>query len=173
MAEAEQGGTDVLLDRAARGDAAARGELLVRHRDRLLRMVACRMDQRLASRVDASDVIQEALVEADRQLADYLEARPLPFYPWLRQIAWNRLRDLYRRHVLARRRSVSREEPGLLLSAGSTIELARLLVGSGSSPSRRLRQEETRDRVRELLLQLSEQDRELLVLRYVEQLSTR
>jgi RNA polymerase sigma-70 factor (ECF subfamily) len=42
----------------------------------------------------------------DRRLADYLRNRPLPFYPWLRQIAWDRLIELRRRHR-ARKRSVS------------------------------------------------------------------
>jgi RNA polymerase sigma-70 factor (ECF subfamily) len=170
------GGTDNsddLLRRAAAGDGQARGELLARYRDRLRRMIACRMDSRLSARIDPSDVVQDALAEANRQLPDYLSERPLPFYPWLRQIAWNRLVDLHRRHILARRRSVDREvRDWPLLSDGSTFELARRLVAKGSSPSVRLQREEARSRVQQALMQLSERDREILVLRYLEQLST-
>src|SRR5262249_62353015 len=94
---------------AGRGDARPRGRLAERHRGRLRRMVAVRLDRRLAARVDPSDVVQESLAEADRRLDGYLRERPLPFYPWLRQLAWERLTALYRRHVPAQPRSVTRE----------------------------------------------------------------
>ena len=106
--------TDELLGLAADGDAAARADLLARHRSRLRRMVAYRLDRRLAARVDPSDVVQEVLAEADRQLDHYLRERPLPFYPWLRRLAWERLVKLHNRHLGAQRRSVRREEPGVL-----------------------------------------------------------
>ena len=73
-------------------------------------MVAVRLDRRLAARVDPSDVVQEALADASRRLDDYLLSRPLPFFAWLRQFAWERLVELHRRHVTPQRRSVIREE---------------------------------------------------------------
>src|SRR6516164_5374655 len=106
--------TDALLAQASQGDADAGQRLLARHRDRLKRMVAVRLDRRLLARLDPSDVVQEALAEAARRLPDYLRERPLPFYPWLRQLAADRLVTLHRRHVRAQRRSVRREEPALL-----------------------------------------------------------
>jgi RNA polymerase sigma-70 factor (ECF subfamily) len=112
MAPAEPD-TDVLLDRAAAGDSTARQQLLGRHRNRLKRMVAVRLDPRLAARVDPSDVVQEALADAARKLSDYLARRPLPFYPWLRRLAWERLVKLHRRHT-AGRRDIAREEPPAL-----------------------------------------------------------
>ncbi len=162
-----------LLDRASHGDPAAREQLLALHRERLRRMVALRMDPRLSARLDASDVVQDALAEAHRQLPEYLQERPLPFYPWLRQIAWNRLIDLHRRHVLAQRRSVNREEaPAFGLPDESALALADCLLGSSTSPSARVRREEERDQVQQALLRLNERDREVLVLRYLEKLST-
>src|SRR5438445_11005353 len=123
--------TEELLDAAATGDAPARGRLLNRHRQRLRRMVAVRLDRRLSARLDPSDLVQETLAEANRRLDAYLRDRPLPFYPWLRQIAWNRLADLHRRHVAARKRTVARQAPGgLSLADGSDLELARRLAGS-------------------------------------------
>ena len=83
--------TDALLDLAGKGDEHARQRLLERHRSRLLRMVAVRMDRRVAARLDPSDVVQEALADAVRELPDYLQRRPMAFYPWLRQFAWERL----------------------------------------------------------------------------------
>jgi RNA polymerase sigma-70 factor (ECF subfamily) len=164
--------TDELLGLASQGDAAARGDLLARHRDRLRRMVACRLDRRLAARVDPSDVVQEVLAEANDKLDRYLAERPLPFYPWLRQLAGERLAELHRRHVQAARRSVRREEPGVLpLPDESLQELAGRLVTSATSPSQQAQRREQQRRVRQALAELSERDREVLVLRHLEQLS--
>src|SRR5947209_2999703 len=128
--------TEELLRRSAAGDRAARGALLQRHRGRLRRMVALRLDPRLAARLDPSDVVQEVLAEADRRLDDYLRQRPLPFYPWLRQLAADRLADAHRRHLGAARRSVTREEPaGAGPAGGSEEELAERLLASGARPA--------------------------------------
>jgi RNA polymerase sigma-70 factor (ECF subfamily) len=162
--------TDELLDRTAAEDGAARGLLLERHRRRLRRMVAVRMDGRLAGRVDPSDVVQEALAAAAAKLDAYLRERPLPFYPWLRRIAWERLVRLHRRHLHARRRSVGREEPPALPDR-SALDLAERVFARGPSPSRQARLGELRERVRAALAALPERDREVLVLRYLEGLS--
>jgi RNA polymerase sigma-70 factor (ECF subfamily) len=164
--------TDELLQRAAAGDETARDALLGRHRRRLSRMVAVRFDPRLAARVDPSDVVQETLAEAAAGLDRYLRERPLPFYPWLRRLAHRRLIDLHRRHVLARRRSVTHEIGLAGLPDHSALALADRLFARTSSPSARLGQRERQNRVRAALAALSEQDRELLILRFLEALPT-
>jgi RNA polymerase sigma-70 factor (ECF subfamily) len=93
--------TEPLLARAVQGDPAALGQLLERHRQRLRHMIALRLDRRLQARLDPSDVLQETLAEAARRLADYPRLHPLPFYLLLRQLAWERLVHLHRRHVQA------------------------------------------------------------------------
>jgi RNA polymerase sigma-70 factor (ECF subfamily) len=173
MATESPSDTDALILAAARGDRGTRQELLARHRERLRRMVAVRMDRRLAPRIDPSDVVQEALAEADRRLDDYLRDRPLPLYPWLRQFACQRLRQLHRHHIDAGCRSVACEEPWELpLPDHSAHDLARCLLAGGTSPSRRLVRDEQRDRVRDALERLDPRDREVLVLRYLEGLTT-
>ena len=162
--------TEQLLERIGKGDPVARQQLLARHRDRLRRMVALRLDRRLAARVDPSDIVQESLAAANEQLSDYLRRRPLAFYPWLRQFAWERVAKEYERHVRAQRRSVTREEPPPLPDE-SVAHLARRLIASATSPSRRLLRDELRDRVRVALGCLKPRDREILVLRYLEGLS--
>src|SRR5436305_6210120 len=102
--------TEELLARAGAGDAAARNQLFDAHRARLRALVALRLPRRLSARVDPSDVVQEALADADGRLADYLARRPLPYYLWLRDISLERLNDLQRRHG-AQKRSFRREEP--------------------------------------------------------------
>jgi RNA polymerase sigma-70 factor (ECF subfamily) len=164
--------TDELLRRTADGDADARNRLLARHCDRLHQMVAVRLDHRLAARVNPSDVVQDVLVEADRRLAEYLRKRPLPFYPWLRQLVTDRLLDLHRRHLHAQRRSVRREEPGgLALPDESAEALAERLAESATGPSQQLLRKEARQRVRAALEQLPARDREVLELRHLEGLS--
>jgi RNA polymerase sigma-70 factor (ECF subfamily) len=166
--------TDELLQRSQAGDRQARGALLQRHRKRLRRLIALRLDRRLAARLDPSDIVQEVLAEADRRLDQYLRQRPLPFYPWLRQLACDRLADAHRRHVQAKRRSVRREDPEPLgLPGGSAWRLADRLLASGVCPSEAFRRDELRQRVRTALASLAEADREVLVLRYLEQLSAK
>jgi RNA polymerase sigma-70 factor (ECF subfamily) len=160
--------TEHLLARAAAGDIDARDRLLARHRDRLRRMIAVRADPRLAARVDPSDVVQDTLAEAAGKLDGFLRTRPLPFYPWLRRLALERLAALHRRHVQARRRSVTREADRMDLPDGSALELADHLFARQSSPSARLRREELQTRVRSALAALREADREVLVLRHLE-----
>lgn len=164
--------TDVLLDRVDRGDPVARGELLQRHRRRLRRMLDVRMDRRLVTRLDPSDLVQQTLADADRRLDDYLRDRPLPFYPWLRQLAADRLADEYRRHVRAARRAVGREETFVPpLPDASALELAGRLFAAGPGPSEAARRAEVRDRVRAALDALSDRDREVVILRYLEQMT--
>jgi RNA polymerase sigma-70 factor (ECF subfamily) len=168
-ADADQ---EALLERAGRGDPEARAELLVRHRERLRQMIAVRMDRRLLARIDPSDVVQDALIDAHAKLSQYLQNRPLPFYPWLRQLALERLVKLHLRHVRSQKRSVTREAaPPARLPEDSVLELAARLVASGTTPSAHLIRDELRARVRQALLRLAPRDREILVLRHLEQLS--
>ena len=164
--------TDQLLKKAAEGDEIAVSELFRRHRDRLRRMVAVRIDDRIAARVDPSDVVQETLVEAVRRLDDYNRTQPIPFYPWLRQLAWDKIVQLHRRHLYSQKRSVDREEQDkMVLSNRSTMELAqRLLAGQTSVPGRAMRKE-MKTHVRQALSRLADKNREVLVLLFLERLA--
>src|SRR5436190_23979542 len=102
--------SEVWIARAAAGDQSARAKLLEVHRTCLRRMVAVRLDRRLLQRIDPSDIIQETLILADRRLDEYLRDQPIPFYPWLRQLAWDQLVTALRRHIFAGGRRRSREE---------------------------------------------------------------
>lgn len=164
--------TEELLELAAAGNESAVSCLLSRYRTRLREMVRLRMDGRIAARCDPSDVVQEALLDAHRQLARYLTERPLPFYPWLRQITWQQLVAHHRRHLKYQARSVLREdEIWRTLSDRSSQNLAEQLTDSMVTPSQQLARSELRCLVFAALEQLSDNDREVLVLRILEQLS--
>lgn len=161
-----------MLRRAEAGESDATEELFQRHRPKLRRMIEVRLDARLLKRLDPSDVIQETLAEGFRQWPRYLKERPMPFYGWLRSIAWNRLMDLHRRHIASQRRSVQREDPDPpRLSDQSLERFARKLLTGGDSPSERAEKKERQNRVRIALEMLSETDRDVLLLRHLEQLS--
>jgi RNA polymerase sigma-70 factor (ECF subfamily) len=166
--------TDQLLDRAAAGDASARARLLSRHRQKLRNLIALRLDPRLTARFDPSDVVQESLADADRRLEDYLDDRPVPFYLWLRELTLQRLVDLHRRHMRTQKRTVRREEARLTyLSDDSVRQLAGRLIDPASGPSSRLDHKLAVHRLHQALTELSERDRDVIVLRHLEQLSVK
>jgi len=166
--------TDELLARAANDDRHAVEQLLDRHRDRLRRMVAIRLGNRLTGRLDPSDVVQETLMVAAQRLTKYVRHRPIGFYPWLRQIAWDRIVDAHRRHIKSQRRGVGREEAKApLLSDESIAQMIDRIGPRGASPSQHAAREELRQHVRDELHRLPERDRETLVLLYLEQLRPR
>ena len=170
--DSQEVSTSILVKRAAEGDSVAARELFSRHREQLRRMIAIRMDRRIAARVDPSDVVQETLVEASDKLAKYLEKQPLPFYPWLRCLASERLIQLHRQHIRSQKRSVSREQrQEVMLADESVIELANRLAANDTSPSQRFSRREQLECVKAALEHLPHNDREVLVLRHLEQLS--
>jgi len=165
--------TEELLGRAATGDHGAREQLLERHRRRLVQMVSVRLDGRIKARLDPSDVVQEALMDADRDLSDFLRERPVPFYVWLRQLTWQRLVKLHQHHQAGKRHVAREQPPAPALNDDSAAALAQHLLGRGASPSSQLVRKELRRRVQNALDLLAERDREVLVLRYLEGLSSK
>ncbi len=160
-----------LVDRARRQDVSAVGQLLELHRPRLKRTVAARLDRRMAGRLDASDIVQDAMLDAARRFAEYLAQPEIPFFTWFRSLALSRMIDAHRMHR-AGKRDVEREvRDDLPPNDGSLAGLAERLAGRQSSPSAQLMRGEARQHVRQALDQLPTLSRELLVLRYVEGLT--
>lgn len=161
------------VERAAAGDVPALGPLLEAYRDRLRRLVALRLDPRLAGRVDASDVIQEGYLDATNRLGDYLaDARRMPFYLWIRFLVGQRVAEAHRRHF-GEGRDAGREVSlyrGAMPDA-STAALAAQLLGKLTSPSQAAIRAERRIRLQEALNAMDPIDREILVLRHYEQLT--
>ncbi len=149
------------------------GDLFERHRDRLKRLIDDRLDGRLRSRFDASDVIQEAFVRVTTQGT---APRELPLwlpYSWLRKLVLWTLAELQRKHLGAELRDVRRElELVHVFSFGiSSWDLAQRLLDSFTSPTQSAVRAERVQQLRQALGQLESIDREILVLRHVEQLT--
>src|SRR5262245_30744604 len=129
--------TASLIERARAGDAAALNEIFAGHRSRLRRMVDMRLDLRLRARIDASDVVQEAFVDAVGRLDDYLADPKLPLFLWLRLVVGERLLKLHRHHLGTLRRDAGLEVSLYrgALPAASSAALAAQLLGKHTSPS--------------------------------------
>jgi RNA polymerase sigma-70 factor (ECF subfamily) len=161
-----------LIERAGHGDEPARRELLELYRDHLRRMIAIRLDRRLTTRVDASDVVQDTLIDAARQLDQYLRDQPLPFLGWLRHLAAEQIRETHRRHLYSQRRSIARESVPADFSDESAAALGRQFVANDTSPSNQAMRQELRDAVMAAVAELTPRDREVLLMRHIEQLDT-
>jgi RNA polymerase sigma-70 factor (ECF subfamily) len=162
-----------LLTQAAAGGETALTQLFTRYRKRLKQMVRLRLNRRLQGRIDDSDILQEAYLEAAKRLPEYLAKKPLPFYLWLRHLTGEKLADAHRRHLGAKMRDAGQEvslHRGPM-PAASSASLAAQLLGHLTSPSQAAIKAETRLRVQEVLNNMDPLDREILTLRHFEQLS--
>ena len=169
---AESIGTDDLLQRAGLAQGSALSHLLNRHRVRLRHMVAARLDRRIAARVDPSDIVQETLADAARRLPKYLRDRPMPYWAWLRRLALQRLIWWQRFHLGSSKRTVAREWAiDRSWCDIPAVPIVEKLIDSGTSPSQRAVRDQECTRVRNALETLAASDRQVLELRYVEDLS--
>src|SRR3954471_20323392 len=125
------------LQQAAAGDQQAWASLLDAHRARLRRMVALRLDRRLQGRVDPSDVIQEAYLDATAALPGYAERAEMPFFLWLRWLTGMKLNALHRKHLDCRVRDAAREVSihRAAWPQASSAALAAQLLGRQTSAS--------------------------------------
>ena len=167
--ESDHGSPDL-----SQADPAAWGDFLASHRDQLRRMIALRLDDRLRSRIDPSDVIQEAFIEATERREDYAkDPEPMPPFLWLRFLTLQRLQITHRRHLGTRSRDACREISidGAPSPAASSAAIAAQLLGHETRASEVAIRAERKLRLQEALNSMDPIDREILVLRHFEQLS--
>ena len=162
-----------LLEQARAGDKGALNDLFARHRARLRRMVDLRLDGRLQARIDASDVIQEAFVEAVTRQDEYLRQPSYPLFLWLRLIVGERLLKLHRHHLGTQMRDAGMEVSIYrgALPAASSAALAAQLLGKHTSPTQAAVRAERMMRLQEALNALEPIDREVLSLRHFEEMT--
>jgi RNA polymerase sigma-70 factor (ECF subfamily) len=162
------------VQQAATGDRVLWGDLLERHRARLRKVVVLRLDPRLQGRVDPSDVVQDAFIDASRRLPEYArEPGPMPFFLWLRFLVGQRILEQHRRHLGAQARDAGREVSlyrGAMPEASSAAIAAQLL-GRLTSPSQAAIRAERKLRLQAALNLMDPIDREILVLRHYEKLT--
>lgn len=165
--------TEQLLALAAAGDGAAWGSLLTAEQERLIRMVAFRMDLRLRGRIDAADVVQEAFVRASAHRDDFFRAPAMPLFLWLRKIVVNKLFELHRHHLGTQMRDANRDRPleAPCYPGDSSAALSAHLTAGLTRPSVAAVRGEVKERLAEALDTMDPTDREVLAMRHFEQLT--
>src|SRR5436190_8769168 len=149
--------TDRLLDGARSGEPGAADRLLGEFREPLRRVIDLRLDPALARRVDASDIVQDVLLEANQRLTEYLKSPNMPFHLWLRHLAQDRIIDTHRRHRTAQRRSIDREQPIArpAWADESSIQFVTNLIDTERTPTSEAIQHELQKRLANAIDQLS------------------
>ena len=158
---------------AAQGDVGSWEALVAESRQRLRRMVAFRLDQRLQGRIDPSDVLQDTYLEAWKDLDAYLRLPEIPFFLWLRSIAGSKLREVHRHHLGTLMRDPRRE---VSIHHGAphettTTAIAAGLVDNLTRASEEAIRLELKLGLEKALNSMDPLDREVLALRHFEQLS--
>jgi len=153
------------LARALAGDSQARNDLLESYRPYVRVIARAFRQNRVQARIDESDLIQDAFLEAHRCFGDFRGTTVAEFAAWLRQIMLYTAGRTIRGHVAGAKRAVGREE------AVGTDAFAALAASSSSSPSAQAIRHEEAARVAETLARLPDDMREVLLARHVDNLS--
>jgi RNA polymerase sigma-70 factor (ECF subfamily) len=163
--------TDKLLN-DARGGGDAVDRLLGEFREPLRRMVRQRMDPALARRVDASDIVQDVLIEATQRLQEYLKKPEMPFHLWVRHLAQDRIIDTHRRHRAAQRRSIDREQPIArpAWNDESNASFVMNFVDREATPASEAIRQELSRKLNAAIDEMDDDDREILLMRHQEML---
>ena len=143
------------------------------NRERFWYLVTFRMDHRIAARVDADDVLQEAFVAACTRLPHYLRNPSFTLFVWLRMIVTQTLVDVHRRHFGTEMRSAGREISigGPRYPQTTSVSLASHLVENQTSPSNVAQRNETSETLAQAIEQISPLDQEIIALRHFEGLT--
>ncbi len=155
--------TDDMLRAAKAGSAEAYGQLFERVAERLLLYIRLRMGRQLAARLEPVDVLQEACTEAHRSIARFEPDGEHAFSRWMYRVVDNRLRDLARHHGAYKRRPAAGFDP--------SSQIWGRIAASDTGPSTAFGRQEEHDRLAEAMTQLSDPEREAVLLRHFQDLT--
>jgi RNA polymerase sigma-70 factor (ECF subfamily) len=156
-----------LLEQALRGDQEALGRLLEAQRAALHRRAELQLHGKIVGRVDASDVIQQAFLEAHRSFRQFAGRDARELAAWLRGILEHKVAGAIRDHALLQKRTVRRER-SLDDSRGGGTPLKQELDAGFSSPSQKAMRGEEAERLARALTALPDDQREAVRLRHLE-----
>ncbi|MEZ6127351.1 MAG: sigma-70 family RNA polymerase sigma factor [Planctomycetaceae bacterium] len=148
-----------LLSRARNGDDDALGELCNRHRPYLRLMTQRALDSRVKVRADESDLVQQTMLSAVRNFAQFQGSHAAQFVAWLQVLHERNVVDAARLHK-AEKRDINRE--------GTGFEDHDHVFASSDSPSVRAMRSEEAVQLAEALELLPVDQREAVRLRHLE-----
>jgi RNA polymerase sigma-70 factor, ECF subfamily len=159
-----------LIERACRRDESALSELFRANTERLLLSIRAELGDRLRQRLESRDVMQQVYLDALNNI-DRFEGRGRDsFFAWIRRIAVNRICDVDRKQFQAVKRAGEVRVADLAGDA-SALRLFDQLKGSATSPSMAADMADRARALRDALNRLSDDHREVIVLRYINQLN--
>jgi len=144
----------------------AQGDPLTRYRDYLRLLARLQLDSRLRAKLDSSDVVQEALLKAHANLAQYRGQTDAELAGWLRKILANTLAEMARRYG-AGARDVGRERSLEAALEESSVRLEHWLTADQSGPGQQADRQEQLLRLAEGLARLPEDQRQAVELRHL------
>lgn len=150
---------ETLIRKARDGDDAALGELLDHHRPWLRLLGRRGLSGKFAGRIDESDVAQQTFLSAVRGFEQFNGSSPDELAVWLQQIHERNLQDAVRKHAMAQKRSVDREET-FVEEEIPPIEL--------TSPSQRLMLGERAVRLAAVMSQLPDDQQDAVRMRHLD-----
>ncbi len=162
-------GHEGLPDLAGLANDLALGRRLEAHRGYLTILARLQIGRRLQGKVDPADVVQEALLHAVRDVAQFRGKSDPELAAWLRQILAARLADLVRRYCGTQARDVRLEQSLQVELDQSSQVLDRGLVTPHSSPSEQAVRHEQATRLAQALEHLPGDYREVLVLHHLQE----
>lgn len=157
-----------LLVDAREGDSERMGRLLQLYRNYLRLLAESELDRKLRGRISPSDIVQETMLDAHRDFPKFRGSTEAQFVAWLRQILVHNLAEVISKHVLTEKRDVRRDISLAKLRASvqqSTIHLRDALVANVDSPSANAERRERAVLLADLMSELSEDHRDVLLLR--------
>jgi RNA polymerase sigma-70 factor (ECF subfamily) len=163
--------TEELLRHARDGDVAARGLVLEAYRSYLTLLARVQLGRRLQAKVDPSDLVQEAFLEAYRDFAQFQGQTEPELLAWLRRVLATSLADQVRRYRGTQRRDPRLERQLAAELDRSSEALDASLVAADSSPSARATHREDATRLAEALERLPAEYRDVLLLRHFQGLT--
>ena len=155
----------------ARHDPERLGELLEAYRHYLRLLARVEIGRRLQGKVDASDVVQEAFLDAHRHFPNFRGNAEGQFVAWLREILAGTLSNQVRRYFGTKARDPRLEVHFAADLDQSSYGLAQMLADPRSSPSAQAHRREQSLLVAEALARLPEDYQTVLVLRHLEGLT--
>ena len=165
--------TSDLICRCRAGDESARAELFGRYRHYLAALANAQLGRHLRTKCDASDLVQQTLLEAHRDFAGFQGEHEGELLAWLRRILAHNLFNETRRYA-AQQRDAAREVSLDQVRAGveqSSLALGRGLAADTPSPSKDAAQRESAVQLADALARLPEDYQTVLLLRVFEGLS--
>ncbi len=159
-----------LLNRARQGDTGALGVLFRDARNDLHAAARAQMDDRLKARVDASDVLQQTLLDAQKDFRDFRGSTAEEWQAWIRRVLEHNMANEIAKHVVAQKRAVGREQSARNREQSSGA-LYQLLDGQLTSPSQKALKKEATEQLQDAIDRLPVSQAAAIRMRYIQNIS--